>query len=195
MRLLVVHAHPVAESFQGALYRTALDALAGRHEVRGLDLYGEGFDPVLPREGRLAYHTPGQNQAGLEAHIDHLRWAQGMVFVYPTWWYGLPAILKGWLDRAWLPGVSFTMPEPNRPVGPLMRHVRLLGGISTYGAPWWFTRLIVGDPGRRTILRGLRPLCARRCRTFWLAHYRMDSSTPASRARFVERVRERLERV
>jgi putative NADPH-quinone reductase len=195
MRLLVVHAHPVAESFQGALYRTALEVLAARHEVRGLDLYAVGFDPVLTRERRLAYHTAGENERGLEEHVDHLRWAQGMIFVYPTWWYGLPAMLKGWLDRAWLPGVTFTMPEPGKPVGPLMRHVRLLGGISTYGAPWWFTRLVVGDPGRRTILRGLRPLCARGCRTFWLAHYEMDSSTPASRAAFLTKVRERLARV
>jgi NAD(P)H dehydrogenase (quinone) len=192
MRLLVVHAHPVAESFQGALYRTAVRALAIRHEVRGLDLYADGFDPVLSREGRLAYHSVGDNGRGLEEHVAHLRWAEGMIFVYPTWWYGLPAMLKGWLDRVWLPGITFTMPEPGKPVGPLMQHVRLLGGVSTYGAPWWFTRFVVGDPGRRTILRGLRPLCAPRCRTFWLAHYEMDSSTPATRAAFLARVEKRL---
>jgi putative NADPH-quinone reductase len=72
-----------------------------------------------------------------------------------------------------------------------MTQIRLLGGISTYGAPWWLTRW-VGDPGRRVIMRGLRAICAWRCRTFWLAHYRMDTSTPESRAAFLAKVRARL---
>jgi NAD(P)H dehydrogenase (quinone) len=69
-----------------------------------------------------------------------------------------------------------------------MRHIRLIGGFSTYGSPWWWLRFAVGDLGRRTIMRGLRPLCHRRCRTFWLGHYRMDSSTPASREAFLAKV-------
>ena len=49
-------------------------------------------------------------------------------------------------------------------------------------------RLASGDPGRTIIMRGLRPLCHRRCRAFWLAHYRMDSSTPQSRTAFLTKV-------
>jgi putative NADPH-quinone reductase len=192
MRCLVVYCHPVAESFVGQLYRTALATLEGRgHTVRGLDLYALQFDPVLTREQRLDYHHPERNQAGIEAQIAHLRWAEALVFVYPTWWYGLPAMLKGWLDRVFVPGVTFTMPEANRPVGPLLTHIRVLGGIATYGSPWWWARWI-GDPGRRTILRGIGALCAPRRRTFWLAHYKMDSSTPASRHAFLARVERRL---
>jgi putative NADPH-quinone reductase len=187
MRILVIYAHPVATSFVAACKDALLTALDGRHEVKLLDLYAIGFDPVLNRVERLAYHDESANGQGLEEHLALLRWAEGLIFVYPTWWYGLPAILKGWLDRAWLPGVTFTMPAGNRPVGPLLTQIRLLGGISTYGAPWWFTRW-VGDPGRRTLMRGIKALCAPRCRTFWLALHRMDSSTDADRAAFLGKI-------
>jgi putative NADPH-quinone reductase len=192
MRILVVHAHPVAESYSTALFDCAVETLrAAGHEVRPLDLYACGFDPVMSRQNRLDYHTPIVNQRGLEDQVELLRWAEGVVFVYPTWWYSLPAMLKGWLERAWLPDVAFHVPDDGSRIQPLMTQIRLLGGISTYGAPWWLTRW-VGDPGRRVIMRGLRAICAWRCRTFWLAHYKMDTSTPESRAAFLAKVRTRL---
>ena len=130
----------------------------------------------------------------LPEHIAHLRWAEGLVFVYPTWWYGLPAMLKGWLDRVWAPGVAFSMPEPNTKIGPLMTHIRLLGVITTCGAPMWWSH-VVGHPGRRTITRGIRALCARRCRTFFMAHYLMDSSTDDSRQRHLAVVAARMDKL
>jgi NAD(P)H dehydrogenase (quinone) len=195
MRVLVVHAHPVAESFSTLLFRTALDSLrqAG-HEVRGLDLYACGFEPVMRREERLDYHTAGANAGPVADHLAQLKWAQGLIFVYPTWWYSHPAMLKGWLDRVWVPHETFTLPEGNGPIRGLMTQIRLLGGISTYGAPWLWTRW-VGDPGRRVIMRGLRAVCAPRCKTFWLALYRMDNITDVERRAFVERVRARLARI
>ncbi|NBB69749.1 MAG: hypothetical protein GVY33_05410, partial [Alphaproteobacteria bacterium] len=78
--------------------------------------------------------------------------------------------------------------------GPRLTHVQVLGGISTYGAPWWFTRW-VGDPGRRILMRGIKPLMHPRCRTFWCALHRMDSVSAAGREVFKARVRRRLERL
>jgi putative NADPH-quinone reductase len=195
MRILVVHAHPVDTSFAAAVRRRVVGTLGRRgHEVRVLDLYEEGFDPVLSRAEHMAYEVDGAHRDGIASHVALITWAEGLVFVYPTWWYGPPAILKGWLERVWLPGVTFELPADGGPIKPLMQHIRLLGGVSTYGATWWWTRW-VGDPGRRIIMRGLRSLCARRCRTFWLAHYRMDRSTAASRTTFLERVDRRLDRI
>lgn len=195
MRMLIVHAHPVDTSFGAAIFRDVRTTLEGRgHEVSVLDLYRMGFDPVLSREERLAYETAGPHRAVLEDHIAAIKWAEGLIFVYPTWWYGLPAILKGWLDRVWLPEVSFSLPDSAGPVQPLMHNIRLLGGVSTYGAGWWWTRY-VGDPGRRTIMRGVHSLCARNCRTFWLAFHNMDSSTKTGRSAFLRRVVSRLERL
>lgn len=195
MKLLIVYSHPVPESFNAAVRDTALEALKrGGHEVRLIDLHAEGFDPVMSAGERRDYHSEGLNETPVRDHIAQIRWAEGLVFIYPTWWYGLPAMLKGWLDRVWVPHVTFTLPAGSEPLRANMTNIRLLAGITTCGAPWWWTK-VVGEPGRKTILRGIRAICHRRCRTFWLAHYKMDESTPETRAAFLARVRARLARL
>ncbi len=192
MRALVVHAHPVAESFNRSLNRHVCATLAAcGHEVRNLDLYGQNFAPVMGEAERLGYHDEGTNIGPVREHLEHLAWCTGLVFVYPTWWYGQPAILKGWLDRVFVPHVTFAMPEGNEPVQPLLQHIGCIGGVSTYGAPWLWTRW-VGDPGRRIVMRGIRALVHPRAKTFWAAHYKMDSSTPESRRAFMAKVEKKL---
>ncbi|MBM3601597.1 MAG: NAD(P)H-dependent oxidoreductase [Alphaproteobacteria bacterium] len=192
MRCLVVYAHPVDTSFCAALRATAIDALqSAGHEVRQIDLYAEQFDPVMSRAERLAYHLPGTNEGPVHEHVRDIRWAQALVFVYPTWWYGLPAILKGWLDRVWLPHVTFTLPSDGSAIRGLMDNIEFLVVVTTAGASWfWLT--LMGNPGRTTIMRGVRALCRRRCRKLWLAHYSMDRSTAGSRGAFLARIRKRL---
>ncbi len=155
MKVLVVYCHPVEDSFCAALRDAAVEAIRARGcEARVLDLYAENFDPVMRSDERRAYNEKAPDDPALRPHIEGLRWAEALIFVYPTWWYGLPAMLKGWLDRV----------------------------------------VIVGQPGRKTILRGIRALCGWRCHTLYLAHYLMDSSTPHSRERFLNKVRRKLER-
>lgn len=190
MRLLVVYAHPVPQSFNAAIHTTLLDGLrAAGHEVRDLDLYGIGWQAAMSRDERERYMDPARNREGIEDQVGHLRWAEGLIFVYPTWWYSLPAILKGWLDRVWVPSATFELVEALNPIRGLLGNIRLVGGISTYGSPRWWIRLVVRDPGRKVIMFGIRPLCARRCRTFWLGHYRMDTASAGSRAAFLAKVR------
>lgn len=192
MRVLVVYCHPVSESFCAAVRDTALEALRARgDDVRLTDLYSEGFDPVLSADERLNMDGPPTDPR-LAPHIDNLRWAQAILFVYPTWWYGLPAMLKGWLDRVWWTDVAFELPPDGRIV-PLMRHISKIAVVTTCGAPRWLSMLI-GQPGKKTILRGIRALCAKRCRTMFLAHYLMDASTLESRTRFLAKVRTKVER-
>jgi putative NADPH-quinone reductase len=192
MRVLVVYAHPCEESFAAAVRDRAVGALeAAGHEVRLLDLYAIGFNPVLSAEERRGYHTPVTNEEPVAKHLAALRWCEGLIFVYPTWWYGPPAMLKGWLERVWVPHATFRMPEPGKPISRVMTNIRIIGAISLLGSPrWWWW--MIGMPGRRTILTGLGVLCAPACRTFWLAHHRMDSSTPESRAAFLTKVGRRL---
>ena len=195
MKLLVVYCHPVPESFTAAVRDTAMDALAQvGHEVRLIDLYAEGFAAAMGPQEWKDYLTEGTNEFPVTDHIERIRWAEGIVFVFPTWWYGLPALLKGWLDRVWVPHVTFTLPTGNEPLRANMTNIRLLAGITTCGAPWWWTK-VVGEPGRKTIVRGIRAICHRRCRTLWMAHYKMDVSTPASRAAYLAKVRRRMERI
>ena len=187
MRHLVIYAHPVETSYGAALRDQVMASLqrAG-HEARLIDLYAEGFAPALSRQERLDYHTPGANERTVRDHVDHIKWAEALVFVYPTWWYGLPAILKGWIDRVFVPFVAFTLPKEG-PIRGLMDNIRRLVIVTTAGSPWWWL-MLMGSPGRVTIMRGLRAICHRRCRKTWLAHCNIDRSTPDSRAAFLRRV-------
>ena len=197
MRLLVVFCHPSANSYGAALLKTACRALrAAGHKLRVRDLYREGFNPVLSR-GELKDYLP-RTERIIARHPDHvadLRWAEGLVFIYPTWFYGPPAMLKGWLERVWLPGVAFEVAEERfrRPAG-LLANIRLVACITTSGSPWWWIRLI-RDPGRSLITRGLRPLFSWRCRFIWRQLYDMNNQTDKARADFLDRVETTLKRI
>lgn len=196
MKLLVVYCHPCPESFCAAVRDVALSALAkAGHETRLIDLHASGFDPIMGPDERRGYHTARKNEAPVAEHLAQLRWAEGVLFVYPTWWYGPPAMLKGWLDRVWVPHATFVMPEPGKPIGRVLVNIRLLGAVTTLGSPWWWWRVVMGEPGRRIMLRGLRPLVAPRAKTLWLALHDMDSVSEAKRKGFLEKVGERLARV
>ena len=192
MRCLVVHAHPDPDSYSTALRTRAVAGLtAGGHEVEVIDLYGIGYDPCLTEAEHVDYFTIGADHPDpvVAAHIEQLLRAEALVFVYPTWWSGLPAILKGWLDRTFLPGVSFVLagPEGREVVRPNLTSVRRLVGITTYGSK----RLdvtVLGDAGRRTIARSVRLVCAPRCRTTWLGLNQLDTAEETTRLDFLDRV-------
>lgn len=188
MRVLLVYCHPDPESFTAAVRAAAERGLAaGGHEVRVADLYAEGFDPVMSRAERAAYHTAGDNERPVAVEIERLRWAEALVFVYPTWWYGQPAMLKGWLDRVWIPHVTFSMPSATKPITRKMTNIRLLAVVTTLGAPrWWWA--LVGAPGRRILMTGIGMLCHPRVKRCWLALHGIDTASAEARAGFLTRV-------
>ncbi len=196
MRALVVYCHPREGSFTSAVRDTVLAKLdSAGAEVRLTDLYARGFDPSLTAHELESYEDTAANQAPVQGDCDDLAWCDTLIFVYPTWWYGLPAMLKGWLDRVMVPGVAFLMPSgPGETIGPGLTHITRLGVFTTCGASWWLTRF-VGAPGRRTLLRGVGILCAKGKRTAFAAHYLMDSSTDESRARHLSKVARKMDKL
>lgn len=190
MRVLMVYCHPVEGSFNSALRDRSLETLrAAKHEVELLDLYGEGFDPVLSTAERQAYIADtAWLAARVQRHVDLLKRIEGLVFVYPTWWYGPPAMLKGWLERTWLPDQAFTIAKKKgERAGAGLQHIRWLCCITTSGSPWWWL-LLMRDPGRALFARGLRALMARRCKVTWLQLFDMNNVTDVDRSAFLERV-------
>ncbi|PCK78249.1 MULTISPECIES: NAD(P)H-dependent oxidoreductase [Rhizobium] len=192
MRVLVLHSHPVEESYGKALYKQTLESLrkAG-HEVDGCDLYAEKFDPVLSRNDRLAYHDYPGNSALVKPYVDRLKQAEGLVLVTPVWNFGFPAILKGYFDRVWLPGVSFELVDGK--VESRLRHITKLAAVLTYGTTP-FRALVAGNPPKRIVKRVLRAQINPLRPVTFLAHYDMNNCTPETRARFLEKVQTSMER-
>jgi NAD(P)H dehydrogenase (quinone) len=196
MRALVVFCHPTADSFNAAIRDLVLAKLeAAGAEMRLHDLYAKGFQPILSPAEWQGYLTCPTNCAPVDAEVADLRWCDTLIFVYPTWWYGLPAILKGWLDRVLLPDVAFLMPDgANKTIRPGLHHISRLGVFTTCGASRWLT-WFVGAPGKRTLRRGVGLLLKPRKRSVFAAHYLMDSSTPESRQRHLERVGAKMDKL
>ncbi|WP_112323463.1 NAD(P)H-dependent oxidoreductase [Oceanibium sediminis] len=192
MRALVVYAHPNPESFTAAVRDLVLRRLeeAGA-EVTLLDLYAEGFAPVLSAAEWAGYAEGAPDDPALQRHIAALKACDTLIFIYPTWWYGVPAILKGWLDRVLLPGVAFQLPERGA-IEPGLRHIERFGVFTTCGASRWLT-WAMGAPGKRMLMRGVRMLCAKRCRTAFAAHYSMSRSNMFSRAAHLVKVDVKIE--
>ncbi|MEM9811372.1 MAG: NAD(P)H-dependent oxidoreductase, partial [Pseudomonadota bacterium] len=135
MRALIVFAHPNARSFTSAVRATVEEKLRDANaEIRVIDLYARNFDPRLTAEEFACYEDPETNCRNVRPDVDDIRWCDTLIFVYPTWWYGLPAILKGWLDRVFLPGKAFLMPdEENAQIRPALHHITRLGVFTTCG--------------------------------------------------------------
>lgn len=190
MRVLVIFCHPCEDSFNAAIYRTALTALeASGHEVRSHDLYAEGFQPIMTREERQNYMTTTEPLLSRTAqHAADLRWCEALIVIYPTWYYGPPAMLKGWLECVFLPGVSFSVSEQSGKLAKLLlTNVRRFVGITTSGSPWWWLK-VIGDPGRKLWTRGLFMRWITGTRSSWLQLYNMNHTTDASRAAFLAKV-------
>ena len=188
MRILVVWAHPLADSYSAALKDRAVAALeATGHRIDLLDLYAERFDPVLSAQERIDYHEIGPNQANVESYVAQLRAAEGLVLIFPTWSFGFPAILTGWLQRVWVPGVAFGLREEGGPIIPGILGIRKVAAITTTGSPWWYVKA-VGNPARKVLKRGHRVMFAKRARTRWLDLNNMNKDSPRKRTRFLAKV-------
>ena len=193
MLVAVVVAHPSPDSYCRHLSSRAVAGLvAAGHDVEVLDLYADGFCVAMSAAERDAYHGDSPICDPLvERYADVVQRAGVLVFVYPTWWSSLPAILKGWLERVMVPGVSFRFDERTGKVKPALRNVRTIVGISTYGSPRSYVRL-VNDNGRRILTRALRVSCGMRTRTRWLGLYGIDTSTEDQRAEFAAHVEQAM---
>lgn len=195
MRILAVCCHPSPESFHAGLKTVIVEQLtAAGHEVEVIDLYAEGFDPVMPRRQWEDSRRGGGSAPELARHVDELRAAEGLLLIYPTWWYGMPAMIKGWVERVWQPGVAFEIKPDGGIRTEMLDNIRAFAIATTHGSPQWFIRLAMGEPGRKQAVRGLTQHLAKGCRVSWNALYNIDSGSVATRERWRDRTAARLAR-
>jgi NAD(P)H dehydrogenase (quinone) len=186
MRVLVLFAHPCDDSFVSALHRTVVATLtAAGHEVDDCDLYAEAFEPVLTAPERRAYHDVPANRASVAGYVDRLERAEALVLVFPVWNFGFPAILKGFFDRVFLPGVSFDLVDGT--VRGALGNIRRLVAVTSYGGSR-LRAVLAGDPPRHVVKRAIRAAIHPMARCRYLALYDMNRATPERRARFLARV-------
>ncbi len=187
MKVLVLFAHPVETSFGAALHAKVVETLRARgHDVDDCDLNAEGFDPVMTRQDRIEYHDLSVNRRRVAPFVDRLLAAEALVFSFPVWNMGFPAILKGFVDKVFLPGVSFIIREDGGYV-PRLHNVKRLGVVTTYGGSR-LTTFLAGDPPRRFLKRSMLYNCAPGARCDYIAHYDMDRTNPDRRAAFLSKV-------
>ncbi len=184
-RILLLLAHPAQSSLCHALaesYRKGAES-AG-HEVRFLSLRELAFDPIL-HDG---YHTIQPLEPDLVAAQEAIIWAQHLVFVYPNWWGAMPALLKGFFDRVFLPGFAFKYRDDS-PFWDRLLTGRSAHVLVTMDTPAWYYRWVYRMPGhnqmKRTILEfsGIKPV---RITSFGPVRH----STPAQREKWLARAYE-----
>jgi putative NADPH-quinone reductase len=188
-QILIVAANRPEAGFCAAVTNRVLEVLRRRNRAVVLhDLYAMGFDPVLSEAEREGYFAGLDGSDPRAAAIEALRRSDCLVLIYPTWWFGMPAILKGYFDRLFVPGVAFDLGADGTMRQHGLSNVRRLIVITSYGFPRWYVRWIARDPGKTFILRGLRPIFSRGCAVDWLALHGMDKADMAERTRFLDRV-------
>ena len=191
MRTLIVYAHPCAESFSAAVHGTVLKALTDRGwQIDDCDLNAEGFQPVMTVEERRDYHKIPDNTSPVETYVNRLRAAEALIMIFPIWNFGYPAILKGFLDRVFLPGVTFKLKDGE--VQPGLTNIKRLAAFTTYGGTR-MRALITGDPPRKCVTRAIRYACGWP-KTLYFGLYDMNNNGPEVLNAHLDRVRNKLQR-
>ncbi|PKR88260.1 NAD(P)H dehydrogenase [Pleomorphomonas diazotrophica] len=194
MKCLVVVAHPLPDSLCRSLARFATERLeAAGHQVTVEDLYGSGFDAALTEAERRSYYAAAFDASAVADEAARLTEAEALVLVFPTWWYGFPAILKGWFDRVWAPGIAFDHGADFGPIKPRLglRHVL---AITTLGSPWWIDTLVLWQPVRRILRIAILGACARGVRFNMLSLHSAEKPARERVARLETRIASILDR-
>jgi NAD(P)H dehydrogenase (quinone) len=194
MSALIVFAHPLRDSLGRRFADAAAAALSAAHEVELLDLYDRNFDPRMPSTERATYYAENHDTSAVADHAAALLRADVLVFVFPTWWFGPPAILKGWIDRVFAPGIAFEHGKDFGPIVPGLERLRHAAVITTLGTPWWVDRIGMRRPVRRIFRTAVVGGCAPAASFSYLPFYSAERPEPQRIEAFERRIRAELSR-
>lgn len=195
MKCLLVKAHPLAESLCSSTARRIIEVLGSMgHEITVSDLYEEHFDAAMTASERDSYYKETYHTAGVADQIERLQSAEAIVLVFPTWWFGMPAILKGWFDRVWAPGEAYDHAPGYGPIRPRLQNLREMLVVTSLGAPWWIDFFIMRRPVRRILKTAIAGTCAPGCRFRMVSIYKSESLTSKRVSRFFSRIEDALSR-
>ncbi|MDD3815380.1 MAG: NAD(P)H-dependent oxidoreductase [Desulfocapsaceae bacterium] len=185
MRCLVVTTHPLSKSLCKQLTEHVVNKLTSmKHEVVIEDLYAEEFDPVLTVAERESYYSTSYDSSKISEQVDRLQEAEALVLLFPTWWFSFPAMLKGWFDRVWGPGIAYDHASNLGAIKPRLDNLRKVLVVTTLGAPWWVDRLIMLQPVKRILKVALLGACAKKSTLKYLSLYNSEKLNEQSISRF-----------
>jgi len=190
LKCLVVVSHPLENSLCHYLTKETVSHMRSKgYEVSIKDLYKEDFNPVLTKAERASYYEKQFDSSELKADIDQLRETESLVLIFPTWWFSLPAILKGWFDRVWAPGYAYNHATDLGAITPCLENLKEVYVITTLGAPWWVDFFILRKPVKKVLKIALLGACTKNCRFKMLSLYKSENLTESAIAQFVTKIK------
>lgn len=189
LNCLVVLAHPLENSLCKHLANKTIDHLKQKgYKVIVKDLYKEGFNPVLSQPERESYYTESFNQNEVASDIEQLKQAESLVLIFPTWWFGFPAILKGWFDRVWAPGHAYEHASDYGPIKQCLDNLKEMKIITTLGSPWWVDTFILRKPVKKVLKIALLGACATHCKFKMLTLYKSEKLSTTKIEKFINKI-------
>ena len=189
MKCLVVIAHPDTDSLCYAMAHTAVTALTkAGHEVQIEDLYQTHFPPSLTIAERQSYYGSSFDATAVQSQVERLLSAEALVLIFPTWWFGFPAVLKGWFDRVWVPGVAYDHASDLGPIRPRLDNLQRVLAVTSLGSPWWVDRLVMWQPVKRILRTALLGACAPACCFEMLSFYKAEKLVSSEVQAFCSRI-------
>jgi len=175
MNCLIVTTHPLNDSLCKALSNYVIKKIEEKgYEIEVEDLYAKNFEPALTIAERESYYSGDFNQSELSEQIKKLKKAETLILLFPTWWFSFPAMLKGWFDRVWCPGVAYNHASDLGAIKPLLDNLENVLVITTLGSPWWVDRLIMRQPVKKVIKTALLGTCAKNSKLKFLSLYKSE---------------------
>lgn len=190
MKCLVVVAHPLKNSLCHHLSNQAIDHLSSKgYEIEVLDLYAQEFDANLSQAERESYYGSSFDAKEIKQQIAQLKQAESLVLVFPTWWFGFPAILKGWFDRVWAPGHAYDHASDLGAIQPRLDNLKEVKVITTLGSPWWVDTFVLWQPVKRILKIALLGACTKRCQFKMLSLYKSENLTQSKVGDFIGKIK------
>jgi len=189
MKCLVVIAHPLKNSLCLHLAEQVVIQLnAMNHEVIIEDLYAEHFEPALTALEKESYYSETYDLSNISEKAARLQESDALVLLFPTWWFGFPAMLKGWFDRVWGPGVAYDHASDFGPIKPRLDNLKKVLVVTSLGSPWWVDKLLMRQPLKKIIKLAILGTCARKSKLKYLSLYNSEKLTEAEIFSFTRKI-------
>lgn len=193
MKCLVVIAHPVKNSLcQTLAEKTVSTLLSNGHQVTVRDLYKLEFSSELTCEERKSYYSSTFDQKNLKNEINDLLEAEALILVFPTWWFNFPALLKGWFDRVWAPGIAYDHANDLGAITSKLNNLKHTVAITSLGSPWWVDKFIMRQPVKKILKMALLGTCAPKSTFRILSIYNAEKLNDVKVSKFLGKIEKNL---